>query len=76
MMIQKIHFLDIMNSDNVDKIEKITSIYRQLGVDKWTRNLQEKYIKIALEYLDKIGISPEKKNNLLELTKMLLERNI
>ena len=72
----KIHFLDIMNSDNVDKIEKITSIYRQLGVDKWTRNLQEKYIKIALEYLDKIGISPEKKNNLLELTKMLLERTI
>jgi geranylgeranyl diphosphate synthase type II len=43
---------DLLHSSPPDKVQRVLTIFRNCGVDKWAFDLKEKYISNALQYLE------------------------
>lgn len=65
-----------MKTDNVDKVYAVEKIFRMLKVDHIIMDLISEYTKKAMEYLDKVSASDEKKDQLRQLASSLIERQI
>jgi len=74
---QKNQILSLMheNFDPQIKIEKITSIYKELQVDTCIKNEMLNYYNKATKNLESLPISDEKKEELLQFSKGLIDRN-
>lgn len=57
-----------------EKIEKVTSIYNTLEVRKIAEEAMDKYYHKALQHLDNVKVAGERKSNLLQLAKSLMNR--
>ena len=57
-----------------DKVDRMTRIYQQAGVDRAAQDAKNYYMERAYQNLENISVSREKKNDLKELAEYLLER--
>lgn len=67
---------ELLATDGEDKVEKVLEIFRQTGVDSWARELKQHYADEAIKYLMAVSIADEKKQPLLNLIDMLLNREV
>jgi geranylgeranyl diphosphate synthase type II len=65
---------DLINTNPPDKVERVLSIFRNCGVDKWAFDLKEKYISTACQYLDDAAIVSVRKQPLQSLAQFLVQR--
>jgi len=61
--------------DPAKKIKKVKEIYRELRVEAATKKEIELYYNMALNYLDKVNVSPEKKSELVRFAYQLKQRD-
>ncbi len=71
-MLDELHQLIKGHSD--EKVEKVLSIYKACGIDRWANALKEQYLQKALTHLDEIAVSKERKTSLVELAYYLIKR--
>ena len=67
-------WLNKKSFDKKEKITKVKEIFNELKVKEKTQEEIKKYYRLALEYLDKIGIDPERKQTLFAFVKNISER--
>src|SRR5258706_1848965 len=66
--------IKLIHSDATNKVEKVLAIYKDCDVDKWAKELKEKYLQTALNHLEDIAILSERKKPLAELAQSLIHR--
>ena len=63
------------NSDPDSKIRTVTDIYDQLNIKSITTSLANDYFNTALGLLDKVGVPPERKEEMMQVTGSLVGRD-
>ena len=66
----------LLQSDSMDKIERMIEIFRATGADQAAEEAKMKYMEKAGTHLEKISVPTENKLALKELAQYLLEREI
>ena len=73
------HFLDQIYDDNkledVTKVEKITSLYKDKEVNIKTRKLSQEYSSKAISLIEKLNIKNDNKTGLIDICNKLLSRD-
>jgi geranylgeranyl diphosphate synthase, type II len=64
----------ILVNNPSDKIEKVLTIFKNCGVDKWAVDLKEKYTASAFQHLEDIAVMSARKEPLKQLAKLLVQR--
>ena len=62
-------------SDPEMKIKTVTALYNQLNIKLITENLANEYIKTAFSFLERVGVPPERKEELIQVTGSLIGRD-
>ena len=75
---QKNHILDLYNSNTVfnNKIKQVTSLFKETKADIDSLELVDQYTKKAIQYINMLSISEEKKNKFILFSKELMERDL
>lgn len=71
-MLDELH--QLMQMDDDGKVEKVLSIYKACGIDRWANELKEQYLQKALSHLEEIAVSKDRKTSLVELAYYLIKR--
>ena len=73
------HFLDQIYDDNkledITKVEKITSLYKDKEVNIKTRKLSQEYSSKAISLIEKLNIKNDNKTSLIDICNKLLSRD-
>ena len=73
------HFLDQIYDDNkledLTKVEKITSLYKDKEVNIKTRKLSQEYSSKAISLIEKLNINNDDKTGLIDICNKLLSRD-
>lgn len=73
---QLLHLFSIQPNDNSDKIDSVKQIFNQTGASAATQKAIETFTLKALETLNKMNISTEKKEILKTFAENLMNRNV
>lgn len=65
----------LMQENPSDKVERVLTLFREGGVDKWAFDLKEQYINSAFEHLDNIAVLSGRKQPLRDLAHFLVQRD-
>lgn len=65
----------LMQESPSDKVERVLTLFREGGVDKWAFDLKEQYINSAFEHLDNIAVLSGRKQPLRDLAHFLVQRD-
>ena len=59
-----------------EKIRQVKKIFEELNVLEYARQTQEAYAQLSESHLDNVNIPIEKKQNLINMSRRLFEREI
>lgn len=65
----------LMQENPADKVDRVLTIFRDGGVDKWAFDLKEQYINSAFQHLDNIAVLSGRKQPLRDLAHFLVQRD-
>ncbi|WP_315816040.1 hypothetical protein [Paraflavitalea speifideaquila] len=65
----------LMQDNPPDKIDRVLTIFRDGGVDKWAFDLKEKYLNSALGHLENIAVLSGRKDPITQLAHFLVQRD-
>ncbi|NII28103.1 polyprenyl synthetase family protein [Pseudoflavitalea sp. X16] len=65
----------LMQENPSDKVERVLTLFREGGVDKWAFDLKEQYINSAFGHLDNIAVLSGRKQPLRDLAHFLVQRD-
>ncbi len=65
----------LIENDAVDKIEKVTQIFKDCKVDDWAKELKDKYLQAALQHLEDTAVVSVRKQALMKLAEFLIQRD-
>lgn len=66
---------ELLNSNPVDKVQRVLSIYKNCGVDQWAMELKNKFLNQSLQHLDAIAVLSKRKEPLQQLADFLVQRD-
>ncbi len=69
------HYLGNNDVEHCEKVEAITAVYNNLGIDKLCREKMEEYYNAALACMDEILVPEDRKLPLLALAQSLMNRD-
>ncbi len=69
------HYFSKTDFDEKEKFDAIYNIYQKLNLKEITEEIMNKYYQEASDILIDIPVRPEKKNNLISLTKKIMQRD-
>jgi len=72
---QKQQLNQLLQSNPVDKVEQVLSIYRECGVEDWALKLKNQYLEIAFQHLEDIAVLSSRKEPLRQLAYYLIQRD-
>lgn len=61
--------------DRKEKVEAVTGIYNELGIDKLARERMQQYYEVAMKHLDAVSVADDVKQTLREYAVKLFKRN-
>jgi geranylgeranyl diphosphate synthase, type II len=64
----------LLGIDAPDKVDRVLSIFKDCGVDKWAFDLKERYISAAFQHLEDIAVTATRKAPLQQLAQFLVQR--
>ena len=65
----------LIENNAVDKIEKVTQIFKDCKVDDWAKELKDKYLQVALQHLEDTAVVSARKQALMQLAEFLIQRD-
>jgi geranylgeranyl diphosphate synthase type II len=65
----------LLENNDVDKVEKVLNIFNACGVAEWAENLKAKYMQEAFDHLEAIAVVSARKQPLIDLANYLMNRN-
>lgn len=68
------YYFNLPESEGIQKINGVKSVYNTLNIEQLTVDEMKNYYDLALLEFDKINISEDKKQNLLDFAKLLMDR--
>ncbi len=68
------YYFNLAESDGTQKINGVKSVYNALNIEQLTIDKMKNYYDLALLEFNKIKISEDKKRNLLDFAKLLMDR--
>ncbi len=68
------YYFNLPESEGTQKINGVKSVYNTLNIEQLTVDEMKNYYDLALLEFDKINISEDKKQNLLDFAKLLMDR--
>ena len=71
---QRRQLVELLNSDDDNKVNDVLSIFRQSKVDEWANELKEKFIAEAFNHLDDVAVLSKRKESLKQLGLILTQR--
>ncbi|HEY4064017.1 MAG TPA: polyprenyl synthetase family protein [Puia sp.] len=71
---QRKQIQELGTADPAAKVEGMLQIFKACGVDTWARELKEKYMQAAYQYLDDIAVVSKRKEPLHQLATYLVQR--
>lgn len=71
---QKQNLLQLLQSNDDNKVEQVLSIFKECKVDKWASELKEKFFNEALDHLEDIAVLSKRKEPLKKLALFLTQR--
>jgi geranylgeranyl diphosphate synthase type II len=72
---QRAELEQLMQSNDIDKVAKVLTIYRACNVDTWAKDTKDEYVTKALQHLEEVAVVSSRKKSLLELTDYLISRD-
>jgi geranylgeranyl diphosphate synthase, type II len=66
---------ELMQSNPADKVDRMISIFKSCGIDKWAKELKEKYLNAAFQHLEDIAVLSVRKQPLIDLAQFLVQRD-
>lgn len=73
---QQAEFRRLMqDQDNERKVENVTALFRECGVDTWASGLKDKYISLAEHHLEEVAVQSSRKTHLKKLMEFLVQRD-
>ena len=72
---EKLELQQLMQSDVPDKVTRVISIFRNVGVDTWANQLKEQYLNTAYQHLEDIAVLSARKEPLKKLAQFLIRRD-
>lgn len=66
--------IDLNNSNEISKVEKVLDIYKATNADAWAKELKDKYYKAAMLHLEEIAVLSARKKPLMDLARYLINR--
>ena len=67
---------ELLKRRDEGKIAPILDIYKSCNVDKWAKELKQKYFSVAMQHLEEIAVLSVRKKPLQELAEYLMERDV
>ena len=67
--------ISINEIDPADKVKKVINIYNKLNIQTVSENLANDYINTAFSFLEKVGVDPVRKTELVQLAGSLIGRD-
>ena len=64
----------IQEQNTEEKIRQVLSVFESIGVKEKTQQEMDKHFTVAKSHLEKVKVTPEKKQTLLELAESLMIR--
>lgn len=74
--LKELNFWYGMRTENIDKVYAVENIFKKLEIDKKVMELIEEFTQIAMENLNQIDVSAEKKSILKDFAISLINRQI
>ncbi len=71
---QKAELLQLMKTDDNEKVAKVLNIFKECKVDEWAESLKAKYMNEAFEHLENIAVVEKRKQPIIELANYLMNR--
>lgn len=71
---QKNELLELMNTNNDEKVQQVISLFKQCKVDEWAAELKEKFITEAFDHLEDVAVLSKRKEPLKQLALFLTQR--
>lgn len=68
------YYFNLPESQGIQKINGVKTVYNTLNIEQLTVDEMKNYYDLALLEFDKINISEDKKRNLLDFAKLLMDR--
>lgn len=68
-------WIDAVDFDEKEKVEKVTQLYNEIGVDKDTKDLMNHYFQAGFEYLALVQCDENKKKILADFSSYLINRD-
>lgn len=68
------HWISAKDFDREEKFRAVTAIYNKLGIDRLAEDKIRQYFDESRGYLDRISVSPERKQVLREYTERMMNR--
>lgn len=65
----------LMELDSEDKVERVLSIFRDTGIERWALELKDHYLNLALQHLEEIAVLANRKEPLRRLAQYLVQRD-
>jgi geranylgeranyl diphosphate synthase type II len=64
----------LMAENTANKVDRMLAIFKSCGVDKWAKDLKEKYVQAAFRHFEDIAVLSSRKEPLRQLATFLIER--
>jgi geranylgeranyl diphosphate synthase type II len=71
---EKKQLIELINSNDDNKVEEVISFFKQCKVDEWANELKEKFITEAFDHLEDVAVVSKRKEPLKQLALFLTER--
>jgi len=65
----------LMELDSEDKVERVLSIFRDTGIERWALELKDHYLNLAMQHLEEIAVLANRKEPLRRLAQYLVQRD-
>jgi geranylgeranyl diphosphate synthase, type II len=72
---QKQELEALMQTNSVDKVKRVLSIFKACGVDEWAMELKQKFQEEAMQHLNDVAVLSVRKAPLKELAAYLMSRD-
>ena len=66
----------LLSINDESKIQPVLDLYKSCNVDKWAKELKQKYFSIAMYHLEEIAVLSARKKPLEELARYLMDRDV
>ena len=69
------HWLSLKEFDAMEKIDAVTRLYNEMGIDRLAQHKMEDYYEQSRKFLDAVNVPEDRKTELRKYAAQMMKRN-